>query len=104
MGRRSRPKPHHRNEERITMSQSLHSPEQLRDIAAEHGILATLHPAGRPMPTVEAAANALGIPVSAMTKNIVWLAGAAAVLVIAAGQARIDDRALAQHLAIGRKK
>ena len=86
------------------MNQSLHSPEQLRDLAAAHGIAATLHPAGRPMPTVEAAADALGIPVAAMTKNIVWLAGDAAVLVIAAGQARIDDRALAHQLGVGRKK
>jgi prolyl-tRNA editing enzyme YbaK/EbsC (Cys-tRNA(Pro) deacylase) len=86
------------------MNQSLHSPEQLRDLAAAHGIVASLHPAGRPMPTVEAAANALGIPVAAMTKNIVWLADDAAVLVIAAGQARIDDRALARQLGIGRKK
>ena len=87
-----------------TMNQSLRSPEQLRDLAAAHGIAATLHPAGRPMPTVEAAAGALGIPVAAMTKNIVWLAGGTAVLVIAAGLARIDDRALAGQLGVGRKK
>jgi len=86
------------------MNQSLHSPEQLRDLAAAHGVVATLHPAGRPMPTVESAADALGIPVAAMTRNIVWLAGETAVLVIAAGQARIDDRALARELGVGRKK
>jgi prolyl-tRNA editing enzyme YbaK/EbsC (Cys-tRNA(Pro) deacylase) len=86
------------------MNQSLHSPEQLRDLAAAHGIVATLHAAGRPMPTVEAAADALGIPLAMMTKNIVWLIGGAAVLVIAAGQVRIDDRALARQLGVGRKK
>jgi prolyl-tRNA editing enzyme YbaK/EbsC (Cys-tRNA(Pro) deacylase) len=86
------------------MNESLHSPEQLRDLAAARGIAATLHPTGRPMPTVESAADALGIPVVAMTKNIVWLAGESAVLVVAAGQARIDDRALASQLGIGRKK
>jgi prolyl-tRNA editing enzyme YbaK/EbsC (Cys-tRNA(Pro) deacylase) len=86
------------------MNQSLHSPEQLHDLAAAHGIAVTLHPTGRPMPTVEAAADALGLPMSAMTKNIVWLAGGVAVLVIAAGQARIDDRALARQLGVGRKK
>ena len=86
------------------MNQSLHSPEELRDLAATHRIVATLHPAGRPMPTVEAAADALGLPVAAMTKNIVWLAGDTAVLVIAAGLARIDDRALARQLGVGRKK
>jgi prolyl-tRNA editing enzyme YbaK/EbsC (Cys-tRNA(Pro) deacylase) len=86
------------------LHQSLHSPEDLRDLAAAHGIVATLHPAGRPMPTVEAAADALGIPVATMTKNIVWLAGDTAVLVISSGQARIDDRALALQLGVGRKK
>ncbi|HEU5100770.1 MAG TPA: YbaK/EbsC family protein [Roseiflexaceae bacterium] len=86
------------------MNKSLHSPEELRDLAAAHGIAATLHPAGRPMPTVEAAADALGIPVGTMTKNIVWLAGDTAVLVIASGLARIDDRALARELGVGRKK
>ena len=86
------------------MNQSLHSPEELRDLAAAHGIAAMLHPAGRPMPTVEAAADALGLPVSAMTKNIVWLVGDTAVLAIAAGRARIDDRALARQLAVGRNK
>ena len=86
------------------MNQSLRGPEELRQIAAAHGIAATLHAADRPMPTVESAAEALGIPVAAMTKNIVWLAGDAPVLVIASGQARVDDRALARQLGVGRKK
>lgn len=86
------------------MSQSLRSPEALRDFAMARGVATTLHPADRAMPTVEAAAAALGIPVAAMTKNIVWIVGAAPVLVVAAGQARIDDRALAQRFGVGRKK
>ena len=83
---------------------SLHSPERLRDLAAAHGIAAELHPTGRPMPTVEAAATALGVPVDAMTKNIVCLVADSPVLVIAAGQARVDDRALALRHGVGRKK
>lgn len=86
------------------MTHPLHSPEELRDLAAAQGIAAMLHPTGRPMPTVEAAADALGIPVATMTKNIVWLVGDAAVLVIASGLARIDDRALARQFDVGRKK
>jgi prolyl-tRNA editing enzyme YbaK/EbsC (Cys-tRNA(Pro) deacylase) len=86
------------------MNQSLYGPEELRDLAAAHGVAATLHPTGRPMPTVAAAADALGIDMAAMTKNIIWLAGDAAVLAIASGQARIDDRALARQLGVGRKK
>ena len=86
------------------MIESLHSPEELRELAAARGIAATLHPTGRPMPTVEAAAAALGVPVAAMTKNIICLVDRAAVLAIAAGQSRIDERALAQHFGVGRKK
>ncbi len=86
------------------MDQSLRSPEALRDFAAARGIAATLHPTDRAMPTVEAAAAALGLPVAAMTKNIVCVAAGAPVLVIAVGHARIDDRALAQRFAVGRKK
>jgi prolyl-tRNA editing enzyme YbaK/EbsC (Cys-tRNA(Pro) deacylase) len=83
---------------------ALRSPEELRDLAAASGVVATLHPAGQPMPTVEVAAAVLGVPVAAMTKNIVWLAGDDPVLAIAAGQARIDDRALARQLGVGRKR
>jgi prolyl-tRNA editing enzyme YbaK/EbsC (Cys-tRNA(Pro) deacylase) len=83
---------------------SLRSPAELRDFAAARGIAAELHPADRPMPTVEDAAAAIGIPVAAMTKNIVCLVGDAPILVIAAGGSRIDDRALAAHFGVGRKK
>jgi prolyl-tRNA editing enzyme YbaK/EbsC (Cys-tRNA(Pro) deacylase) len=80
------------------------SPAELRDMAAARGVAAELHPTGQAMPTVEAAAAALGISVAAMTKNIVCLVAGEPVLVIAAGPARIDDRALAQHFGVGRKK
>lgn len=86
------------------MAESLRSPEELRDFAAARGIATTLHPADRPMPTVEDAAAALGISVAAMTKNIVCLVAGAPVLIISAGQARIDDRVLAQRFGVGRKK
>ena len=39
-----------------------------------------------------------------MTKNIVCLVAGSPVLVIAAGAARIDDRALAQRFGVSRKK
>lgn len=86
------------------MIQSLHNPAELCELAAARGIAATLHPTGQPMPTVEAAATALGLPVAAMTKNIVCLIGQSPILVIVAGQARIDDRALAQHFGVSRRK
>jgi prolyl-tRNA editing enzyme YbaK/EbsC (Cys-tRNA(Pro) deacylase) len=88
----------------IDPSTPARSPIELRDFAAARGVAAELHPSSRAMPTVEAAASALGIPTGSMTKNIVWLVAGAPVLVIAAGLARIDDRALARHFAVGRSK
>jgi prolyl-tRNA editing enzyme YbaK/EbsC (Cys-tRNA(Pro) deacylase) len=86
------------------MSESLRSPEELRAFAAEHGIVAELHVADRPLPTVEEAARAMGVPPEAMTKNIVFLVAGKPVLVIATGTARVDDRALARHFAVSRSK
>src|SRR5690348_6012125 len=86
------------------MDQSLRSPAELRDFAAARGIAAQLHFSDQPMPTVEIAAAAIGIPLAAMTKNIVCLVAGTPVLVIAAGAARIDDRALAQRFGVNRKK
>ena len=80
------------------------SPAELRDLAAAQGVTATLHAAGRPMPTVELAAEAIGVPVEAMTKNIVWIVAGEPVLAIAAGLARIDDRALARRFGVARAK
>jgi prolyl-tRNA editing enzyme YbaK/EbsC (Cys-tRNA(Pro) deacylase) len=88
----------------MEQTESLRSPEELRDLAAARGVVAELHPAAQAMPTVEAAAAAIGVPVDAMTKNIVCLVAGAPVLVIAAGLSRIDDRALAAHFGVGRKK
>lgn len=79
-------------------------PEELLALAQAHGVAARLHRADAPMPTVESAAAALGIPVEAMTKNIVFLVAGAPVLAIAAGQARVDDRALARHTGASRSK
>ena len=86
------------------MTHPFRSPAELRALASAQGITATLHPTGQPMPTVELAAAALGIAVESMTKNIVCLIDTQPVLVIAAGQSRIDDRALAQHFGLSRKK
>ncbi len=80
------------------------SPAELRALAAAQGVEAMLHAADRPMPTVESAAEAIGVPVAAMTKNIVWLVAGAPVLAIAAGLARIDDRALARRFGVARSK
>ena len=55
----------------IALFESLRSPEELRDLAAARGIAAPLPPAARPMPPVEDAAAAMGVPVAALTQDIV---------------------------------
>jgi Cys-tRNA(Pro) deacylase len=55
-------------------------------------------------PTVEAAAQALGVPVDRIAKSILFLADGAPVLVIANGTSRFDYRRLAGHLGLSRKK
>jgi prolyl-tRNA editing enzyme YbaK/EbsC (Cys-tRNA(Pro) deacylase) len=72
--------------------------------AAERGVIATLHPADSPMPTVPLAAAALGIPVEAMTKNVLFFVQGEPVLVIARGIQRVDDRRIATHFGVGRKQ
>lgn len=72
--------------------------------AAERGVTATLHPADSPMPTVPLAAAALGIPVEAMTKNVLFFVQERAILVIARGVQRVDDRKIAAHFGVGRKQ
>ncbi len=80
------------------------SPESLQALAAAQGIAATLHGADQPMPTVEMAAAALGIPIEEMTKNLLFLVAGRPVLVIARGTERVDKRRVAQHWQVGGKK
>jgi prolyl-tRNA editing enzyme YbaK/EbsC (Cys-tRNA(Pro) deacylase) len=72
--------------------------------AAQRGVTATLHPADSPMPTVPLAAEALGIPVEAMTKNVLFFVQGKPILVIARGIQRVDERRIAAHFGVGRKQ
>jgi prolyl-tRNA editing enzyme YbaK/EbsC (Cys-tRNA(Pro) deacylase) len=56
------------------------------------------------MPTVEDAAAVLGIHLSEMTKNVVFLIKGEPVLVIARGQARVDKGILARLVGVGKKQ
>ena len=86
------------------MSDLFGSPQQLLDFAAARGFSATLHPADGPTPTVQIAAQALGIPEDTMTKNVLFLIKGEPVLVIARGISLVDKRVLARHFGVGRKK
>ncbi len=82
----------------------MRTPAELREFAARQGVAATLHAAAEPMPTVEAAAAALGIRSDEMTKNLVFLVAGEPLLVIARGTALVDKRALARQMGVGRKQ
>jgi Cys-tRNA(Pro) deacylase len=71
---------------------------------AQHAIQAELIPMVVDTPTVVVAAQALGVAPEQIVKSIVFLVDEQPYLVIACGLARIDQRRLADILAVGRKR
>lgn len=57
-----------------------------------------------PTPSVEAAAEAVGVDTSRIIKSLLFWVGTNPVLVIASGLTPVDRRLLARHFGIGRKK
>lgn len=55
-------------------------------------------------PTVEAAAEALGVPCDAIVKSLLFLVEGLPVLAVASGTARVDNRRIAAELGVGRKR
>jgi Cys-tRNA(Pro) deacylase len=55
-------------------------------------------------PTVEAAAEALGVPCDAIVKSLLFLVEGLPVLVVASGTARVDNRLIAAEFGVGRKR
>lgn len=80
------------------------TPGHLVTLAATQGVTATLHPTKRIMHSVEAAAEALGIPHDHMTKNLLFMIDADPLLLVARGSLPVDRRGLARHFGVGRKR
>jgi prolyl-tRNA editing enzyme YbaK/EbsC (Cys-tRNA(Pro) deacylase) len=59
---------------------------------------------GQSVPTVEAAAQALGVSPDSIVKSVVFIADSIPVLVIANGSTRIDAKRLADYLGIAKKR
>jgi prolyl-tRNA editing enzyme YbaK/EbsC (Cys-tRNA(Pro) deacylase) len=55
-------------------------------------------------PTVEAAADALGVPCDAIVKSLLFLVEGKPVLAVASGTARVDNRLIAAEFGVGRKR
>jgi len=80
------------------------TPDDLEAYLQSRGIDAEVVRLDVPTPTVEAAASALGTSPEHILKTVVFMVNAAPVLVVARGKARINTRALARLLGVGRKK
>ncbi len=77
------------------------------DVAAylrEHGLAGELVTLPDHVPTVEAAARAVGAPVERIVKSVLFLADTVPVLVIANGTGRVDYKRVADHLGLSRKR
>lgn len=78
--------------------------QTLQAFIREHAIKASLVYPGLPTATVAEAARALGVASSQIIKSLVFLQEDKPLLVIAAGESRIDDKALAAALGVSRRK
>lgn len=80
------------------------SPADLARYIAAHDIAAELVPMSDETPTVAAAAAALRVAPAQIIKSLLFLVGEQPILVIAAGDARLDRRALAARYGVGKKQ
>ena len=71
--------------------------ENVRPFLAEHGLLDRLHEFEESTATVELAAQALGTEPDRIAKTLSFYKGEGAVLVVAAGTRRIDNRKFKDH-------
>ncbi|MCC7358773.1 MAG: YbaK/EbsC family protein [Anaerolineales bacterium] len=86
------------------------NPDDLQAYLAAHGLAAELVRLDAHTPTVEAAAQVMGTTVDRIVKSVLFLLAGpeetapVPVLVIANGLARVDDRRVAAHLGVSRRK
>ena len=80
------------------------TPDDLEAYLTEHDIMAEVIRLEDPTPTVETAAEAVGVSPDQIVKSLLFLIEEHPVLVIATGLGRIDRRQLAKHFGINRRK
>jgi prolyl-tRNA editing enzyme YbaK/EbsC (Cys-tRNA(Pro) deacylase) len=78
--------------------------KELQQWITERAIAAKLVYPGVPTPTVPDAARALGVKSEQILKSLVFLVDAEPHLVVAAGEARISYKKLADHLGLSRRR
>lgn len=80
------------------------TPDDLEAYLTEHGIEAEVIQLDAPTPTVEAAAEVVGVSPDQIVKSLLFLIEEHPVLVVASGLGRIDRPKLAKHFEISRRK
>ena len=78
--------------------------QDLQRFIDENQIIAQILPMAEDTPTVPAAARALGVAEDQIIKSLVFLVDGQPTLVIAYGTGRVDDRLVAAHFGVGRKR
>lgn len=80
------------------------TPNDLEAFIRARGIAAALLRDVGDTPTVTDAAEVLGVPAEQVVKTLLFLVDGRPVVFITNGPARVDERLLAQHFGVGRKK
>jgi len=80
------------------------TPEDLKEYLSQHEIAGEVVALTTPTPTVETAAEAVGVEPEQIIKSLLFLAIEEPVLVIASGTARVEWKMLADYLGISRRK
>ncbi len=80
------------------------TPKDLEDYLTQHGIDGKIVKLDMPTPTVEAAAEALGVYPDQIVKSLLFTIEEQAVLVITNGTSRVDRRILGKHFGVNRRK
>jgi Cys-tRNA(Pro) deacylase len=78
--------------------------QDLQRFINQHKIAATLLPMDEDTPTVPDAARALGVAEEQIIKSLVFMVDGQPTLVIANGTRKVDDRLVAGHYGVGRKR
>ncbi len=78
--------------------------QDLQRFIDQHHIAAQILPMAEDTPTVPDAARALGVAEDQIIKSLVFLVDGQPALVIAYGTGRVDDRLIAGHFGVGRKR
>jgi Cys-tRNA(Pro) deacylase len=78
--------------------------QDLQRYIQDNSIAAEILPMAEDTPTVPAAARALGVEVEQIIKSLVFLVDGQPRLVIANGTGKVDERLVARHFGVGRKR